>query len=202
MLAARELSRRFSRLVGHPWFWVTLIVAIAGLSLGRAFLTRLPPELPVGGEFPPFLLTDQHGEPFGSEQVKGRVWLVAVFSPSTPEGDQLGDTLKTIQHRAHNLGASFHLVCITNDARVDSPGALDVFIRQVHGSPRMWTFLTGNAADVDALLTQVATSSGGGTNGALLIDAAMRIRAHYDLGESGVIERILRDIGMVANRGG
>jgi cytochrome oxidase Cu insertion factor (SCO1/SenC/PrrC family) len=196
-------SSWFSRLVGRPWFWVVAIAAIVAFPLGRALFTRLPPMLPVVGQFPRFSLIDQRGESFGSSEVEGRVWLEAVFSPSTPAGREVGEKIKKIQHRAHNLGVAFHVVCITSDPKGDSPADLDAFVRSVHGSPRMWSFLTGDSVEVEALLQQVTPISGGPTTGAaLLVDPSMRVRARYDLSSEDVVERILRDVGMVANRGG
>ena len=159
--------------------------------------------LPEGGEVPPFALVDQHGQPFGSDDLRGRVWLGVALSPSSPEGRELGEKIKKIQHRAHNLGVAFHIVTITLAPSEDSPADLDAFVRDVHGSPRMWSFLTGRASDVEALLGALSMLTPGPADQLVwLVDPRMHVRARYDLREPSVVESVLRDVGLLANRGG
>jgi cytochrome oxidase Cu insertion factor (SCO1/SenC/PrrC family) len=198
-----ERDSWISRAVAKPIFWVLVIAAVVALPLERAFLTKLPPMLPLGGIFPEFALVDQQNRAFRSDDLRGRVWLGAVLSPSTPEGRAMGEKIKKIQHRARHLGASFQIVCITSSPASDSPEDLDAFVRSVHGSPRMWSFLTGQSKEVEGVLHFVSSLTKKSADGAVwLVDPTMRVRAEYDLGAEETVEQVLKDVGLLANRGG
>jgi len=192
---------RWSRVVGSGWFWVALILAVLALPVGRALFRRLPPMLPILGEAPSFSLVDQRGESFGSSDLLGRAWLLAVLSPSAPEGDLIGDKLARIQHRAHHLGADFHVVSLTIDPERDSPADLAVFLQRHRGSPRMWTFLTGDREMVTDLVARLSAWHVP-SPGFVLVDARQRVRAVYDARDPDVVERLLFDVGLLVNRGG
>jgi protein SCO1/2 len=192
---------RWSRVVGRGWFWLALVLAVMALPVGRALFRRLPPMLPVLGEAPSFSLLDQRGESFGSRDLAGRAWLLAVLSPSGDEGDLIGDKLARIQHRAHHLGADFHVVSITIDPERDSPADLAIFLRTHHGSPRMWTFLTGDRQMVADLLARLSAWHVA-PPGFVLVDARQRVRAVYDARDADVVERVLFELGLLVNRGG
>jgi len=193
-----------ARLAGSPWFWVAAALAMIVIPMKRALFTRLPPILPVVGTVPEFTLIDQSGRRFGSDDLRGRVWLGVAFSPSGPDGRAIGEKVKRIQHRAHQLGKAFHIACITSNPEGDAPLDLDAFVRGEHGSPRMWTFLTGDAADVDRLIagaTDGPTGRGLPGEPAWLVDGTMHVRARYDLREADIVETVLRDVGNLVNRG-
>jgi hypothetical protein len=188
--------------VGRAWFWIVVLLAIVALPLSRAFFRRLPPSLPILGDVPAFSLVDQHGEPFGSKDLLGRAWLFAALSPSAPEGGLIGEKIHRIQHRAHHLGGAFHVVCVTTDPAHDPPPDLEAFVRKQHGSPRMWSFLTGDASDVSSLIVRLSSLPGLSRPGFVLVDPWLRARAVYDPLAADVVERVLFDVGLWVNRGG
>jgi cytochrome oxidase Cu insertion factor (SCO1/SenC/PrrC family) len=189
------------RLTGNPFFWVVLVGAVTAFCIGRALFIRLPPPLPVLGAFPPFELLDQTGEPFGTSYVRGRVWVAGVLSTTDPGADAALGRLRTIQNRARNLGTSFRVVAVTGDPEHDSPDRLTEFLRGRHTSPRLWSFVTGEAHDLAPLLEQFGPP-GEHRPFLLLVDGEMHIRARYRTDEPDVAERVLRDVGLLANRGG
>ncbi len=196
------MGRWIARVTGSPWFWVLAGLAMVALPMKRALFDKLPPRLPVGGTFPEFALVDQNGRPFGSGDLRGRVWLAVVFSPSGPEGRSIGEKIKHIQHRSHQLGPAFHIACITSTPRDDSPVDLDAFVRTEHGSPRMWSFLTGDPGDVERLIARAMVESPGPElEIAWLVDMTMHVRARYDLRSPELVETIVRDVGNLVNRG-
>lgn len=191
-----------AQLTGSAWFWIVVVVLVAGLSIGRALFRRLPPMLPALGEVPAFSLVDQTGAPFGSRDLLGRTWVAAAVSPSDPKADLIGEKLRQIQHRSHNLGADFHVVSITPDPERDAPPDLDAFVRKEHGSPRMWTFLTGDKKDVMDLLARFQGLGDVSHPCFVLVDRTLQARAVYDALDSDVVERVLFDVGLLVNRGG
>lgn len=158
--------------------------------------------LPVLGEVPAFSLVDQTGAPFSTRELLGRTWIAAALSPSDPRGDLIGQKLRQIQHRAHSLGADFRVVAITTDPEHDAPPDLDAFVRKEHGSPRMWTFLTGDAKDVMDLFARFPALGDAAHPRIVLVDRALRARAVYDALDADVVERVLFDVGLLVNRGG
>ncbi len=189
-------------MVGRAWFWVLVISSVLVLPVGRALFRRLPPALPVIGAVPPFSLLDQSGAPFGSRDLEGRAWLAAPLSTTSPESDRVGEELRLIQHRAHHLGADFRVVSITTDPERDSPPDLAAFVEQHHGSPRMWTFVTGDPREVAHVLAQLPALPGESRSAFVLVDAHGRARSIYDPLDPATVERVLLDLSLMVNRGG
>jgi protein SCO1/2 len=202
MLSTMAPATWLPRLVGRAWFWVAVVLLIAAMPIARAFTRRLPPMLPVLGEVPAFSLVDQNGENFGSTDLAGRAWIAAALSPSAQEGDLIGGELRRIQHRAHNLGADFHVVSISTEPDRDAPPDLDAFVKRHRGSPRMWSFLTGDKTEVTRVLSSFSSLSGRRGAWFLLVDGALRARAVYDPRDPDVVEHVLFDLALLVNRGG
>jgi protein SCO1/2 len=196
-----RVQRWISALTARPLFWIAVVLLVASWPLGRAVLIRLPPVLPILGKFPDFALIDQTGERFGAESVRGRVWVGGVVSTTDPDADVAVGRLRTIQHRAHNLGTSFRVVCFTRDPERDTPVKLAEFIRGRHTSPRMWSFLTGPREELEPVLGHFDAPPAARAF-ILLVDTELRIRARYRADEPDVVEKVLRDVGLLANRGG
>jgi protein SCO1 len=205
----------FVRLVGSPWFWLAFILVSMTVHITRAVLTNLPAPLPVLGVVPDFEFTNQHGERYGSEQLRGKVWVANFIFTRCPTICPMSTTkMAGVQHRSRNLGEGFHLVSFSVDPEHDQPHVLQSFAQKYRASPRMWTFLTGDREKlrqtlVDGLkvhMTQGETPddlmSIGHSAHFVLIDSQMRIRGYYDTNEAGMLDKIVRDAGLVANRGG
>src|SRR5256885_1410364 len=141
-----KLQRLAARLVGSPFFWVLFLVVAFGWPLVRVARTVLPPALPVFETVPSFELVDQNGQPYGTGQLKGRVWLLSAGEIAAPTADKLATELGKIQHRVRNLGPAFHLVTVAVDDG-ENPSRLHEFAGRHRVSPRMWSFLTGDPAD-------------------------------------------------------
>src|SRR5690348_10031558 len=70
-----KAHRRLAAWVGNPWFWITFIGLGMALPIVRSVRAKLPPPLPVLGTLPEFRFTNQYGQPFGSQELKGQVWI-------------------------------------------------------------------------------------------------------------------------------
>jgi protein SCO1/2 len=204
----------FSRGVGNPWFWVAFIVLSMTVHITRAVMTSLPKPLPVLGHVPDFQLTNQHNEFFGAQQLKGKVWIANFIFTRCPTLCPITtQKMAGVMHRTRNLGEGFHLVSISVDPEHDQPAELLAFAQKYRTSPRMWTFLTGARDSIKSLLVdgmKVHMTQDGPTDDLMsighsghfvLVDAKMQIRGYYDSNEVGVMDRLVRDAGLVVNRG-
>jgi len=200
-------------LVGRRSFWVVLVLAIASWPAIWALRTPLPPPLPVLAAVPGFELTDQQGHRFGSEELAGRVWLASfIFTRCQTVCPAITSTMARIQGRTRNLAPAFRLVSFSVDPGFDTPGRLEAYARAHRASPRMWSFLTGPVEAVRSAVEQglkVSMDPGGGDAAEIshgthlvLVDGRGRVRRYYDPGAPDVVDRVVRDVALVVNRGG
>jgi protein SCO1/2 len=209
-----RVQRFLAMLVGRPLFWAVFIALGLSLPIAKTMSVKLPPPLPVLNTVPPFELTDQYGKPFSSEQLRGKVWVANFIFTRCPSICPLFTSkMFEIQHRGRNLGEYFHLVSFTVDPEYDKPDVLLGYAKQHKASPRMWSFLTGTREALLELLvhglhvqmTKEGTDddlmSIGHGGHFVLVDAKMQIRGYYDSSSPDAVDTVLRDAGLLANRG-
>jgi protein SCO1/2 len=182
-------------LLAKPLFWVLFLAVPFGWPIVRMARTALPPPLPVLGTIGDFALVEQNGQSFGAQDVRGRVWVLSGLSTASPAADKVATELGKIQHRARNLGPAFHLVTVGLDPQVDTRENLLEFTAHHRVSPRMWSFVRGDAASLREASAQ------GGPFSVTLVDQKMRVRGRYDLAEKGAVDLVLYDAGLLVNRG-
>ncbi len=207
---------RLSRsLVASPLFWVLVVAATASWPVVWSLRTKVPPPLPVLATLPPFQLTDQDGRPFGSKDLEGRAWVASfIFTRCTTVCPAITARMAEVQRRTGQLAPVFHLVSFSVDPSYDTPERLSAYARFHRASPRMWSFLTGpdeavKQAVVGGLKVAMGREEGAeapegifhGTH-LVLVDGRGRVRGYYDSAEDGVVERVVRDAGLLVNRGG
>lgn len=212
-LGARAQSH-LAALVGRPAFWAIFVVLGVTIPILRTVRTPLPPPPPVYGTVPSFTLTDQYGQTFTPEDLKGQVWVANFIFTRCPTICPLFTSkMGEIQHRARGLGQYFHLVSFTVDPEHDSPEKLLAYAQSHRVSPRMWSFVTGPRDELKKVIVdgmkvhmQRGTddddlmSIGHGSH-FVLIDSKMQIRGYYQFNDAGSIDAILRDAGLLAARG-
>lgn len=125
-----------------------LLIAFA-LAAGVACSDTLPDELPIGGDF---TLTDQHGQPFSSTSLRGKVALVFFGYTFCP--DACPTTLSKLTAAMQRLGddaKQVKVVYISIDPKRDTPEVmkahLDMFALDAVG-------LTGTQDQVDLVAEQ------------------------------------------------
>jgi protein SCO1/2 len=177
--------------------------------------TPVPPKLPVLASIPSFRLTDQSGRPFGTIELEGKAWVASfIFTRCATICPAITARMARIQDRTRNLGASFHLVSFSVDPEYDTPERLQAYARAHRASPRLWSFLTGPEAQVkEAVVEGLKVSMGRekGDDGRLegifhgshfvLVDQRGRVRGYYDSEDADAVDRVVRDAGLLANRG-
>jgi protein SCO1/2 len=210
-----RLQEVASRLVARPSFWLALLAIPAAWPVIWSLKTPVPPKLPVLASIPAFRLTDQAGRPFGTTELEGKAWVASfIFTRCATICPAITAKMARIQDRTRNLGAAFHLVSFSVDPEFDTPERLAAYARAHRASPRLWSFLTGPDAEVKQAVVsglKIAVGREKSDDGRLdgifhgshlvLVDQRGRVRRYYDSDDRDVVEQVVRDAGLLANRG-
>ena len=205
------LQARVASLVARPLFWGALFSIVSIVLLGRT-MTRPTPAAPkLDLPLPAFQLTSEAGQPFGSEQLRGKVWVADFIFTSCPTVcPKLTKRMAELQQRGRNLGEAFHLVSFTVDPESDTPEKLAAFAREYHPNPRRWTFLTGPLGDVETTVIKGFKIAMGKEEVApglfsvfhgerfVLVDAKGSIRGYYENSDES-LDDLMRDVGILVN---
>jgi protein SCO1 len=214
--AAAPRSSHAARLVGTPVVWAALLGVLFGVPIFRSMTRRLGASPVVLGTLPAFTLTDQRGQPFGTRDVAGKVWVANfIFTACQQACPLLSERMAEVGRRARHLGPDFHLVSISVDPERDSPAKLAEYGARYGANPIAWSFLTGpldaiQAAVVDGFKVgagkeRVESADGGpdfweifhGEN-LVLVDRQLRIRGYFPATPDGM-NKLMEAIGRVAN---
>lgn len=199
------------KLIRHPAFWVVFLIMGFSYPIYRSVYRTLPPELPVIAQVPDFTLTSENNQPFGSKDLKGRVYLANfVFSSCPTVCPKMLVDLEKIQNRVRGTGKKVAIVTFTVDPERDKPHVLFDLARKHKASPFTWTFLT--STDKDALFKlykdgfKVAADQNptnlfdiAHTQKIVLVDGENRIRGYYDFDKDSV-NQLMIDVGLLINR--
>ena len=137
----------------NPYVLGFVIGALTLTFLGpvqRMFLHAPPPLVELGA----WSLTDQNNKPFGSEQLKGKVWVADYFFTRCPSICPL--LTKKMKEVQASLGKfdNVHLVSFTVDPSHDTPEALAAYAKKAGIDTRNWTFVTGSLEEIKALVRE------------------------------------------------
>ncbi len=123
------------------------IAAIAGmitLPLLRPCLRHIPEPPEVISEVPEFELVDQDGDPFGSAQLAGDVYIASFFFTTCPSiCPQITTAMASVQDGLEDAGSDIKLVSITVDPSTDTPEVIRDYGLEYGADFERWTFLTG-----------------------------------------------------------
>ena len=97
--------------------------------------------------FPPFVLTDQDGKPFGSEQLQGKIWIADFIYTTCPGpcpmiSSRMSETQKPLED------TDVKLVSFSVDPAHDTPAVLRDYAKKLHAQPGRWEFLTGDKSTI------------------------------------------------------
>ncbi len=180
---------------------IPLITAGGLLFLRQAEVSRLGKhQLPQLGAIPPFVLTDQNGQPFGTQQLQGKIW-IADFVYTTCPGpcpmisSRMSETQKPLRD------TDVKLVSFTVDPETDTPAVLRGYADKLGAQPGRWEFLTGDKATIYHLSRDgFKLAAGSAADGQpvhstrmILVDRAGKIRGYYDATEADAVTRLLAD---------
>ncbi|WP_437970782.1 SCO family protein [Sorangium sp. So ce260] len=206
---------RRAALTGRPLFWIAL-VALVGLAVpffvGRAVGGHAaePPAIRI--PLPAFELTDQRGQRFGLEQLRGRVWIADfIFTTCPTVCPKLTQRMKEIEQRGRDLGDGLHLVTFTVDPENDTPEVLAAYAASQKLPLERWTFLTGPLDQIESTILKGFKIAMGKTESSpgifsifhgerlVLVDKEGVIRGYYEANDEG-IPAILRDAGALVKQ--
>lgn len=199
------------KLVRHWAFWVIFLIFGFSYPIYRSLNRELPPELPVIAQVPEFELINENGQRFGSQNLKGRIYLANfVFSRCPTICPKMLGELEKVQKRIRGTGHKVAIVSFTVDPEYDNESVLFKLARKHKANPHVWTFLTGSDKDALFKLYRDGFKVGVEQNPKnlfdiahsekiVLVDEANRVRGYYSFEENS-INQLMIDAGLLINR--
>ena len=202
-----------ARLFRSPLLLLVVPLVIAGFQITRAVVKELPPLPQVYETIPEFELVDQRGVAFGSDQLRGRVWIANFIFTRCPTVCPLfTERMAKLQDRIRNAAPAIHLVSISVDPEWDNPERLAAYAGKHRISERMWTFVTGDYETIRRVVRdsmKMSMEHEGmigdvpdiihGTH-FVLVDQELRVRGFYDSEDEARIDQMMRDVHTLLNR--
>jgi protein SCO1 len=93
---------------------------------------------------PPFVFSNQDGEAFGSDSLKGKIWVAAFYALSDSNAAKITERLLNINFKFRNK-KQIGIVSFTTDPMNDSPHAMQGYIEQLNRyniTNNKWQYLT------------------------------------------------------------
>jgi protein SCO1/2 len=154
------------------------------------------------GTVPAFELVNQNGQPFGSAQLAGKIW-IADFIYTTCPGPcpMISSRMSELQKPLEK--SDVHLVSFSVDPEKDTPQVLRGYAEKLQADPARWDFLTGPKSAIYKLSHdgfKLAVSDGRDEQGIpvhstrmVLVDRHGQIRGYYDVAEADGVTKLLAD---------
>jgi len=154
------------------------------------------------GTVPSFQFTNQNGQPFGSAQLAGKIW-IADFIYTTCPGPcpMISSRMSELQKPLEKTDV--HLVSFSVDPEKDRPEVLRSYAERLRAEPGRWDFLTGPKSAIYRLSRdgfKLAVSDGSEAQGIpvhstrmVLVDRYGEIRGYYDATEAEALTKLLAD---------
>jgi protein SCO1/2 len=154
------------------------------------------------GTVPAFQLVNQNGQPFGSAQLAGKIW-IADFIYTTCPGPcpMISSRMSELQKPLEKTDV--HLVSFSVDPEKDTPQVLRGYADKLQADPAHWDFLTGPKSTIYKLSHdgfKLAVSDGSDeqripvhSTRMVLVDRRGEIRGYYDATEADAVTKLLAD---------
>jgi protein SCO1/2 len=208
---ATDLPKRATSGRSKLWYAILLLMPLLTLAfllwLRHAQVEQLSRRTVASyGNAPSFQLTNQNGEPFGSEQLRGKVWIADFIFTSCP-GPCPVISGRMAEMQKPLAKSDVHLVSFTVDPETDSPEVLRAYAERLHAQPERWNFLTGPKETVYDLTQngfKLPVLDDGGEQGpahatrAVLVDRKGTIRGYYDMVATDVVAKLVADASKLA----
>jgi protein SCO1/2 len=154
------------------------------------------------GRAPTFELINQNGQPFGSAQLQGKIW-IADFIYTTCPGPCPMISMRMSELQKPLEKTDVHLVSFTVDPAKDTPDVLRAYGKTFQAQAGRWDFLTGPQSAIYNISRngfKLAASDGSDEKGIpvhstrmVLVDRHGEIRGYYDATEADAMTRLLAD---------
>ena len=154
------------------------------------------------GTVPSFQLANQNGQPFGSVQLAGKIWIADFIYTTCPGpcpmiSGRMSELQKPLQK------TDVHLVSFSVDPGKDTPEVLHRYAERLQAEPGRWDFLTGPKSVIYKLSHdgfKLAVSDGSDAQGipvhstrTVLVDRHGQIRGYYDATEADAVTKLVAD---------
>ena len=130
--------------------WALLVLAMVGVVATRA--TRPQPRhatAPAAPLFaaPSFQLVDQNGQPFGSDDLRGKVWIADfIFTHCAGPCPIMTSRMADVQRAL--TSSDVKLVSFSVDPERDTPQVLKEYSKRFNADDARWQFLTGTKQEL------------------------------------------------------
>lgn len=208
------------KLVRSKLFWFLFLLLAFSYPIYRSVNRTLPAELPRLFKLPDYSLISEEGKPFGSKDLKGRLYIGSFMFTSCPTTcPGLMEKMKVVQKRVKGLGQKIALVSYSVDPSNDTPEVLEKYARRQKANPYVWKFVTGEKSKLQALLIdgfKVPMGDREQTSKMLegepvdlwdivhseklaLVDREGFVRGYYSTDKHS-IDKLMIDVGLLVNR--
>jgi len=163
-------------------------------------------ELPKLFPAPQFTLTNELGQPFGSDNLKGKVWIATLFFTSCPGPcPMMTAKLRHIQEAVKSPNVC--MVSISVDPEHDTPAKMKEYADNVDADTKRWFFLTGGLVDTEKVATGLNLGYTAAEPGKplthstlfLLFDQSGQCRGIYHTDDEGDMSKIAEDAKTLAD---
>ena len=161
MNSAMDLApTRAPHLVAAQWPGSYGLILISGPDCSGLFflrqveVTRLAShQLPDDGMVPPFQLVDQDNQSFGTEQLRGKIWIADFVYTSCPGPcPMISSRMAEMQKPLRDTDV--RLVSFSVDPQHDTPALLRDYASKLSTQSGRWSFLTGDKETIYRLIQQ------------------------------------------------
>ncbi|MCB1050756.1 MAG: SCO family protein [Acidobacteria bacterium] len=153
-------------------------------------------KLPVYDAVVPFDLIDQHAQPFSTDHLKGRVWVLDFFFTSC--AGPCPTMSKNFALLQEQFGDRIDLVSITVHPDFDLPDVLAQYAKKQRAGAH-WHFLTGVETQLEKIICEDFKMGLPGniiahSQNFILVDATGHIRGYYDGVSDPEVQQLKADI--------
>lgn len=163
------VQKRRPAIASRAWYATLILIPLltaAGLLWLRQLQVHTHESRTISryGSVPPFQLTNQRSEPFGSEQLTGKIWIADfVFTSCPGPCPMISSRMSELQKPLEETDVD--LVTFTVDPETDTPEVLRAYAERLHARDSRWDFLTGDKTAIYNLTREgfkLAIAEGGG----------------------------------------
>ena len=199
------------------------MVAGLGIIIGTVLWIKLAPPSRFGGtqrnslegmspygSVPQFSLTERSGKPIGLSELRGTIWIADFIYTNCEDTCPLQTAEMAKLQNELSAQEGVKLLSFSVDPEKDTPSVLSQYADRYQADADRWLFLTGAREEIQNLvqngfrLSAAATSTDPGvilhSPRFVLIDRQAQIRGYYDSRDKEALERLRRDVAILANR--
>ncbi|WP_017378594.1 SCO family protein [Paenisporosarcina sp. TG-14] len=178
---------------------ILIIVSVLYFLTGCSSLQNQPVKLSS------FSFTDQHGEEFGLEDLKGKMWISNfIFTSCETVCPPMTAAMADIQEELLNNNMDIEIVSFSVDPLIDTPEKLDKYLSQFTDNDSNWKMLTGyKQEEIEKFALeefQTLVNKPSGTNQVLhgvnfyLVDIDGVLVSEFNFTEPGLTEKVIEEL--------